>query len=65
MLSMQYVFLFSSSIAPDDHGVKLVELGTAHLGDTSAARNVSGDQVLHSCVDVELRLVKLLGQSLD
>ena len=57
---MQCVFLLSS-IAPDDHGAELVELCTTHLGDTSAARSVSGDQVFHSCVDVELRLVKLLG----
>ena len=38
-----------------------LELCTAHLVGTSAARSINGDQVFHSCVDVELRLVKLLG----
>ena len=38
----------------------MITLCTAHLVDTSAARSIIGDQVCHSCVDVELRLVKLL-----
>ena len=56
MLATQYVLLFSSSMAPDDHGPNSAPpISWIH----SAACSVGGDQVFHSLV--ELRPVKLSG----